>query len=80
MLFNRGEEALAITLVLPADLGAHIILPQERIELPPGKRTELTPIIDVPRARFGDHDLRVTLEIRLTTDSHIDLPITLRRP
>lgn len=79
-LFNRSEAPITVTLALPPELGARLRLPQERIELLPGRRTELTPIVDVPRARFGDHDLRVMLQIHHDGDGRIELPVTLRRP
>jgi cytochrome c oxidase accessory protein FixG len=79
-LLSRDDQPLTVTLVLPPELGARLILAQERIELQPGKRLELTPIVDVPRANFGDHDLRSVLEIRHGADGRLDLPVTLRRP
>jgi cytochrome c oxidase accessory protein FixG len=79
-IINRTDQSRTIELSLPAELGASISLPQRRLVLAPYSRAQITPVIDVPRARFAAERLDTILRITDDGEAPITHLLTLRTP
>jgi hypothetical protein len=83
-LVNRSGEERTCTLSLPTEPGATILLAPSPVILPPDRRLELAPVIDLPRERFAGRDLATTLVFTITGATtgtqRMTLPIILHHP
>jgi cytochrome c oxidase accessory protein FixG len=78
-LVNRTDHQRSWRLALPQELGGSIISPAVLSEIAGGARIEVSMVIDVPRSRFHDGELRTEL-IVVSEERTLRLPITLRAP
>jgi cytochrome c oxidase accessory protein FixG len=79
-LINRTGREKEITLSLPEALAASIILAPQRILLPPNHKTEINPVIDVPKTNFQGTSINTTLTITNIDGTTQQIPVTLQRP
>jgi polyferredoxin len=69
-LLNTTAQPVAVRLELPPELAARVVLPGAPVELPPGSRRELTPIIYLPHERVPGRQLATVLRV-LSADGRV---------
>jgi hypothetical protein len=79
-LINRTNQERVVSLTLPSELQAIILLEPAQIVLPPNKKVEVRPVIDIPRTKFTDSTLETTLFIRENSGAEHQLMIRCERP
>jgi polyferredoxin len=79
-LINRTGVPRTVTLHLPEDLGCTIIMQPGTVELPPNKKVEIQPAIDVPVASLTGATRETVLIVRQADGSEQSVPISLRKP
>jgi hypothetical protein len=63
-LVNRADADVRATVALDPSLAARVVVPQPTVDLPPGQRVLVTPIIYIPRDRFTGRHLDLVVQIR----------------
>jgi cytochrome c oxidase accessory protein FixG len=79
-LVNRTNQERTVTLALPPELQARVVLNPAQIILPPNTKIDALPIIDIPADKFTQATLEITVQVRESTGEEHPVIIRCERP